>query len=138
MKESKEKTYVEILGDTVSPNHVILSIMISLILGLGGFFIGKRIFPGIADQQMVNSYSLLLGIVGCVIALIVCALLFHPKRILTEDPAAEKNSEELLRDLGVHLEEENDVISTDPVTRKEMEELGIKDIFTAKESVTKQ
>ncbi|MGV3488588.1 MAG: hypothetical protein ACO1OC_08410 [Tuberibacillus sp.] len=133
MKENQKQVYVEILSDTVSPIHVALSIIISLILGLGGFFIGKRVFPSVSSVQMVNSYSLLLGIVGCVLALALCSLLFHPKRVLTEadgDEGIETNWKEL----GIPLEEEKEVMSKDPEIRKEMEELKFKEIFVAKES----
>ncbi|TCP27838.1 hypothetical protein EV207_11765 [Scopulibacillus darangshiensis] len=129
--------YVEILGDTVSPAHALFSILISTALGLGGFLAGKRIFPAIAEQKMVDSYSLLLGIVGCVVALILCALLFRPKRILTESQINDMDSEGLLKSLQVDLNEEYEVIKRDPMIRKEMEDLKIKDIFIPKEEDNK-
>lgn len=121
--------YLEILGDTVAPTQLIISIAISIVLGLGGFLVGNKIFPAIADEKMVASYSLLLGIAGCVIALILCAVLFRPKRTLIESQLVRKNSEEILRDLQVDPEEEFEAIMNDPVTKKEMENLKILDIF---------
>ncbi|ASK62472.1 hypothetical protein CFK37_10085 [Virgibacillus phasianinus] len=128
--ESESDYYVEILGDTVSPSHVLYSILISIVLGLGGFLIGKQFFPLVAEDTMVNSYSLLLGIAGCVAALVLSAILFRPKRILTESQANKEDANKLLKDLQVDLDEEYEVIRKDPVTRKEMEDLQIADIFT--------
>lgn len=121
--------YVEILGDTVLPVHVIFSIIISVVLGLGGFLAGKAVFPKIADESMVPSYSLLAGIAGCVLALILSAILFKPKRVLTETKITADGAQEILNELQVDFKEEKDVIEHDPVTRKEMDDLKIKDIF---------
>lgn len=133
MRKDNDSYYVEILGDTVSPTNVLLSILISIVLGLGGFLIGKKFFPTIAEETMVNSYSLLLGIAGCVVALILCAILFRPKRILTEDKTDKKSARKLLTDLQIDLDEEQEVIKNDPTTRKEMEDLQLIDIFTPEE-----
>lgn len=121
--------YVEILGDTVLPVHVIFSIIISVVLGLGGFLAGQALFPKIAGESMVSSYSLLAGIAGCVLALILSAILFKPKRVLTETEITADDAQGILNDLQVNFEEEMDVIKHDPATRKEMEDLKIKDIF---------
>ncbi|WP_077328120.1 hypothetical protein [Virgibacillus siamensis] len=140
MKNEKEyresdqsEEYVEIMGDTVSPNNVIFSILISVVLGLGGYLAGKQFFPTIADETMVKSYSLLLGILGCVIALVLNAFLFRPKRVLTESQPDTADSKKLLKDLQVDLDEEYEVVNNDPVTRKEMEELKILDTFKPEE-----
>ncbi|MDY0394005.1 hypothetical protein RWE15_05365 [Virgibacillus halophilus] len=85
-QQTEEKyPYVEILGDTVTPTHTIAAVVISVGLGLGGYLLGEKILPGIASAEMVQSYSLLAGIVGCVIALILCAVLFKPKKGFNRD-----------------------------------------------------
>lgn len=134
-RDSKHQApeFVEILGDTVSPNHVLYSIIISIILGLGGFLIGMNIFPAFADEKMVASYSLLLGIGGCVVALILCASLFHPKRILTETETILYDKSGLIQDLQVDFKEEYEVLKNDAITRKEMEDLKIKNLFIQNE-----
>ncbi|MEI3614587.1 hypothetical protein [Pseudogracilibacillus sp. SO30301A] len=70
----KPVTYVEVIGDTVYGKHLITTITISVSFSLIGFFIGKQIFPSIAPAEMVQSYSLLLGIAGSLIALILNTL----------------------------------------------------------------
>lgn len=132
-KSDHSTYYVEILDDTVSPTNVLHSIIISIVLGLGGFLIGQSFFPSVATEKMVDSFSLLLGIAGCVIALVLCAFLFRPKRILTESDTDRESVKKLLEDLQVDPQEELDVIKNDPAIRKEMEDLKIIDIFTPKE-----
>ncbi|MGG1658096.1 hypothetical protein [Brevibacillus sp. NRS-1366] len=133
MKETKADTskqeYIEILGDTVVPSRILLSVIISIIASIGGYFLGKSIFPQIAEAKMVSSYSLLLGIGGSVVALIICSRLFKPSRILMEEETTSEGLEEILRDLQADPSSEYELIKNDPVTKKEMEELGILDTF---------
>ena len=123
------ETYLEVLGDTVVPSSILLSVVISKTFSIGGYFVGKSIFPSIAEPKMVASYSLLLGIAGSVLALILCAKLFKPSRILKEEESSVESFQEILRDMQVDAKEEYQLIVNDPVTRKEMEELGILDTF---------
>ncbi|MDY0404757.1 hypothetical protein P5G51_004470 [Virgibacillus sp. 179-BFC.A HS] len=131
--QMKKFPYVEILGDTVAPSHTIAAIVISVGLGLGGYLLGEKVLVHFASAEMVQSYSLLAGIIGCVIAVIACALLFKPKRILTETEMKPEDASDILAHMQVDYEEEIDVINHDPVTRKEMEDLKIKDLFIPKE-----
>ncbi|MEW9671825.1 hypothetical protein [Ammoniphilus sp. 3BR4] len=123
--EVKDEEYLEILGDTVLPANILYSVLISLFFSLGGFFIGKRVFPLISSEKMINSYSLLLGIAGSVLALVICSRLFKPNRILNESEGTSEGILEAYRDLQLDAQEEMENIINDPVTRKEMEELGI-------------
>ncbi|MFD2370198.1 hypothetical protein ACFSO0_09615 [Brevibacillus sp. GCM10020057] len=123
------KEYIEILGDTVVPVRILSAIVISICLSIGGYFLGKSIFPKIAEAKMVGSYSLLLGIAGSVIGLILCARLFKPSRILTEDDTSKEGLEEILTSMQTDPQAEYELIKDDPVTKKEMEELGIWESF---------
>lgn len=123
------ETYLEVLGDTVVPSSILLSVVISMTFSIGGYFVGKSMFPSIAEPKMVASYSLLLGIAGSVLALILCAKLFKPSRILKEEESSVESFQEILRDMQVDAKEEYQLIVNDPATRKEMEELGILDTF---------
>ena len=121
----QEQTFVEILGDTVVIKQLIVSIILSVLVSLGGYKLGQFIFPNIAEAQMVNSYSLLLGIAGIVAILIINSIVFKPKRKLVEDEISAENLTEVFRDLHLDLEEELRLIEEDPITKKELEELGV-------------
>lgn len=127
--DPEEKLYMEILGDTVLPKNLLYSILMSICFSLGGYFLGEVLFPLFTEERMVSSYSLLLGIAGCLIALMINSRLFKPTRILNESEATQQGIDELFKDLQLKPEEEYEIIKNDPVTRKEMEELGIIDKF---------
>jgi len=128
-KREQRQEYIEILGDTVVPSRILLSVIISILFSIGGFFLGKTIFPRLAEAKMVPSYSLLLGIGGSVLALVLCARLFQPSRILRETETSSEGLEEVLLDLQADPKAEYELLKDDPVTRKELEELGILDLF---------
>lgn len=123
--KAKDASFVEILGDTISGKQLIISIILSVFVSIGGYKLGQYIFPKIADAQMVNSYSLLLGIGGTVTILLVNSIVFKPKRILIEDDISSGNMEEIFEDLQFDYEEEIRLLEEDPITRKELEELGV-------------
>lgn len=129
--EQKEQ-YVEILGDTISGNQLITAIIFSVLISLAGFLIGKWIFPQIADEQMVDSYSLLLGIAGTVIMLVINSFIFRPKRILVDEEISYENMEEVFSSLQLDIDEELRLIEEDPTTKKELEDLGVLSIFNSK------
>lgn len=118
--------FIEVLGDTAKPNNLIFSVIIGLICSFGFFFLGKYLFPLFVEEKMVASYSLFLGIAGTVVSLVVNSIIFKPSRILTEEATTTEGYSEVLRSLNLDVEEEYEVYQNDPVTRKEMEEFGIK------------
>ncbi|MBM7599340.1 hypothetical protein JOC34_001708 [Virgibacillus halotolerans] len=135
---AKQESYVEVIGDTVLGKHLITTIIISVFLSLGFFHLGKFIFPKVAPENMVQSYSLLLGIAGSLIALLVNALLFKPKRKLLESSGTTEELSIIYKDLQLDLEDERESITNDPVTMEEMKEQGIYDMFFSDEEDRKE
>ncbi|AXI10256.1 hypothetical protein CUC15_15525 [Oceanobacillus zhaokaii] len=131
VNQNESRTYVEVIGDTVYDKHLIATICISLIFSLGAFLIGKSIFPRFAPETMVQSYSLLLGIAGSLVGLVVNALLFKPKRTLNETANTSEELKEVYEELQFDLAEERVAILNDPVLHKEMKELGIAEMYLA-------
>ncbi|TQS76268.1 hypothetical protein DX933_02255 [Ornithinibacillus gellani] len=129
----KNRTYVEVIGDTVYGKHLIMTITISVSFSLIGYFIGKQVFPSIAPAEMVKSYALLLGIAGSLIALFINTLLFKPKRTLNEVPNTSDELENVYKQLHFDIEEERQSILDDPVIAQEMKEQGIYNMFMKEE-----
>jgi len=127
----KTKTYLEILGDTILPNQLLFAVLISVGISLGGYNIGLWLLPSIASDSMVASYSLLIGILGSVVSLVLCSILFKPKRILIEEETSSESMRQVFEDLQLDPLEELELIENDPVTMKEMEEFGILNSFKA-------
>lgn len=126
-----KKPFLEILGDTIVPNQLLLAIILSVSISLGGYNIGLRIFPAIASENMVASYSLLLGIVGTVLSLALCSIIFKPKRILLEEETSFESMREVFEDLQLDPREELKLIENDPITKKELKDLGVLKHFEA-------
>ncbi|WP_144510278.1 hypothetical protein [Bacillus sp. FJAT-22090] len=125
----KKKTYLEILGDTILPNQLLLAILLSVAISLGGYNIGLWLLPSIASEGMVASYSLLIGILGSVISLVICSIIFKPKRILIEEETSSESMKQVFEDLQLNPVEELELIENDPITKKELEELGVLNSF---------
>ncbi|GGP07417.1 hypothetical protein [Oceanobacillus neutriphilus] len=138
MAEQEQKnswTYVEIIGDTVYGKHLIFTIIISIVFSFIGFFAGRElIFPRIAPEEMIQSYSLLLGIAGSVTGLLVNTFLFKPKRTLNETASTNNELSEIYEKLQLDMEEERESILNDPVTAQEMKEQGFYDMFIPDEN----
>lgn len=132
-ERDNEKTYVEVIGDTVYGKHLIFTITLSITLSLIGFIIGQQIFPKIAPEQMVKSYSLMLGIAGSLIGLLINTLMFKPKRVLNETPNTSAELNEEYKKLQLDIEEERESILNDPVIAEEMKEQGIYNMFMDEE-----
>ncbi|MEK5521113.1 hypothetical protein [Heyndrickxia sp. FSL W8-0423] len=130
--------FIEILGDTTSSKQLIVAILMSVVVSLGGYKLGQYIFPKIASPQMVNSYSLLLGIAGTVIVLFLNAVLFKPKRILVEDEISNSTMEDVFKDLQLDIDEELRLIDADPITKRELNELGVLANFENMKRVNKK
>ncbi|MFJ7969874.1 hypothetical protein [Psychrobacillus sp. NPDC096389] len=131
LDNKKKKTYLEILGDTILPNHLLIAVLISVGVSLGGYNIGLFLFPSIASDNMVASYSLLLGISGSVLALVICSILFKAKRVLIEEETSSESMKQVFEDLQLNPVEELRLIESDPITKKELEELGVLNSFRA-------
>ncbi|WP_210469323.1 hypothetical protein [Sporosarcina sp. 6E9] len=130
-KNKGQKKFLEILGDTIVPNQLLFAIILSVSISLGGYTIGLRIFPAIASENMVASYSLLLGIVGTVLSLVLCSIIFKPKRILLEEETSIESMREVFEDLQLDPHEELKLIENDPIIKKELKDLGVLKHFEA-------
>ena len=127
--DAGKKAYLEILGDTIKPNQLLLAILLSVGISLAGYNIGLWLLPSIASEGMVASYSLLIGITGSVLSLILCSFLFKPKRLLMEEETSTESMIEVFQDLQLDPQMEWELIDNDPVTKKELEELGVLNSF---------
>lgn len=82
----KKDNLVEVWGDIVALKELMISIIISVVLGMIGYFLapeGNSVFP------------LLFAIVGIIIATIINSLIFKPKRIIQLEEQSVDNQEEV-------------------------------------------
>lgn len=123
----EKKVYTEVWGDTVDVKELGIASIIGFVLTMVMFLIGRKIFTGVEGLALglVNGYSLLVGIMGCLLSGVISAKLFKPKRII-EERFEDSSIEEILRSAGMTLEEEAAALAkVDPQIIKEMEELEL-------------
>lgn len=68
----KKKELVEVWGDVVEVKELFLSLLISTVGALGGYMIAPNEPPK----------PMLFGLVGIIVAFIICVVLFKPKRVI--------------------------------------------------------
>lgn len=83
----------EVWSDTVDLRHLAWAIGIGIAISVTGFYAASRWLRGIvASPELAHAYAMLAGLAGCVLAGVICARLFPPKREVVEhssthDPA---------------------------------------------------
>lgn len=78
----------EVWSDTVDLRHLAWAIGIGISVSVAGFFIASRWLRGVvASPELAHAYAMLAGLAGCVLAGVICARLFPPKREVLEHSA---------------------------------------------------
>lgn len=95
----------------------------------GGIEIIKTTHPDI-QASLQSAIALLIGIVGCLLAAVISAKLFPPKRTLSEQKFSENDRERVLHELQINIEEERRYMEEMPAdVRREMKELELDRLF---------
>lgn len=126
---AKQHLY-EVWGDTVDSRHLAGAIGIGAVVSLGAYCIAHHLLhPIVESAQMAKTYAMLVGVFGCLLAGVICARLFVPKRDVQEhaaDPAfREQVVVDLLKEYGSlgRLED----LSAEVIA--ELRELGLYDLL---------
>lgn len=122
-----DKKYIEVWGETVDLKELVYASIIGIVLTMGMFLIGRKIFLNMnnINLDLVNGYSLLFGVLGCILSGIISARLFKPKRII-EVRHSKENTEEVISAAGMTVEEEIEALSNiDSQIIKELEGLKL-------------
>jgi len=121
---------VEVWGDTVDSRHLAWSVVLGVGISLGAFLIANRIFAlFVHDAAMSRAYSMLVGLLACIVAGAVCARLFKPKRRVVEETADGARLQSVLDELAAEPGGLGTVADLPPAVVAEMKELGLYDLF---------
>lgn len=132
----EKTTYADVWGDTVNLRHLASGMVIGIVISLA-FYIGAlKLIQGNFPKLPVNlmtAYSLLMGIVGCIISAVVSAKLFKPKRTLNEEEFSEADRNIILDELKVDRAKEAEELKTvEPAVVAEMKSLQLYELFVGK------
>lgn len=123
--------YLEVWGDTVDSRHMATSIWLGVGIATPTFLISRTVFSRtVENQTLAGSYALLLGLAGCLVAAVIAARLFKPKRIVQESHATLESRQEALDAIVEQGGEWTDPADLDPAVQDELRQLGLYDVLT--------
>ncbi|MEJ8847739.1 hypothetical protein [Variovorax rhizosphaerae] len=127
---------VEVWGDTADVKHLAWSIVLGIGISLPAYLLAaKALASMVSSPELARAYGMLAGLGGCVIAGVLCAVLFKPKRVVVEGEAADPFwREEVLAKLAEQTGDLGSVADLPASVVQEMKELQIYDLFVAHES----
>lgn len=122
----------EVWSDTVDLRHLAWSIVIGVIVSVAAFVAAGRWLRGLASStELAHAYAMLAGLAGSVIAGVVCARLFPPKREVVEDTSLADPAwrEEVLAELANEPGGLGTLADLPPAALQELRELGLEELF---------
>lgn len=129
---SSDGQLAEVWGDVVSRRHLARAIVIGGVVSLAFYGLGLRFVAPMAETPQVGrALAMLLGILGCLTAGAICARLFAPKRILSEEMGAgtAKWQQQVLDQIEAEGGTIGDLADLRPEVVEELRETGLYDIF---------
>lgn len=121
---------IEVWGDTVDTRHLGISIALGVGIAAPAFLLGRAFFTAtVDDETLAQSYALLLGLAACLVAAVIAARLFKPKRIVRETATATESRREVLEAIAADGGEWTDPAELAPEVREELRLLGLYDVL---------
>lgn len=129
---------VEVWGDTADTGHLAWSILIGGSVSIVGFLVASRLLAGlVGTPELARAYAMLAGLAGCLLAGVICAILFRPKREVTEDDSGDPSwREEVLDKLAAESGGLGSVADLPAAVVREMQELGLFELFASRERLS--
>ncbi|RXN93534.1 hypothetical protein C7R54_06310 [Achromobacter aloeverae] len=122
----------EVWSDTVDLRHLAWAIAIGIIVSVAAFFAAGRWLRDVASSaELAHAYAMLAGLAGSVIAGVICARMFPPKREVVEDTSLADPvwREEVLAELANEAGGLGTLADLPPAARQELRELGLYELF---------
>lgn len=125
---------MEIWGDTVDRRHLAYAILIGAVISLAGFMAARALLRQVVtDQAMAGSYAMLVGLAGCLIAGVICAKLFAPKRVIIEEGEDPSWREAAMDELATEAGGLGLLADLPPAVIAEMKDVGLYEVFAERE-----
>jgi len=130
-KAMPQRQLVEVWGDTVDVKHLAWSIILGIGISLPAFLLASRWLSSlVSSPDLARAYAMLAGLGGCVLAGVLCAVIFKPKRIVVEGATADPFwRQQVLSQLHEQTGDLGRVADLPPGVVQEMKELQIYDLF---------
>ncbi len=120
----------EVWGDTVDLRHLAGALLIGVGASLGAYAGALHALGGSGDgDQVAGTWAMLAGLVGCVLAGVVCARLFPPKRIVSATGVDSEARAEAIAELCAEPRGLGTLDQLPAVVVQELEQLGLREAF---------
>lgn len=120
----------EVWGDTVDLRHLAGALLIGVGASLGAYAGALHALGGPGDgDQVAGTWAMLAGLVGCVLAGVVCARLFPPKRIVSATGVDSEARAEAIAELCAEPRGLGTLDQLPAVVVQELEQLGLREAF---------
>jgi hypothetical protein len=121
---------IEVWGDTVDTKHVSISIALGVGIASPTFLLGRKLFEAtVDDQTLAQSYALLLGLAACLVAAVIAARLFKPKRVVRQTDATTDSRREALERIAADGGEWTDPAELPAEVQDELRRLELYDVL---------
>ena len=134
-KDPADWRLAEVWGDTVDLRHLAWAIAIGTGISVLGFYLASRWLATVVEsRQLAHAYAMLAGLAGCVIAGVICARAFPPKREVTEQDTSNEPEwrREVLEELARQPGGLGTVQDLPPAVVQELKELKLYELFADK------
>lgn len=122
----REENLLEIWGDTVDSRHLIGSLLLGAGIAAPSYLAGSWFFARVAENPDVGrTYALLVGLAGCMVGAVVAALLFKPKRIVTESEGTAESRRAAMDTIEAEVGALGDPEQLPQVVQDELHQLGL-------------
>lgn len=123
---------LEVWGDTVDSRHLVLSIVLGVGLGAPAYLLAELLFASLdVAPGLQRSYALLTGIGACIVAAVVAARLFAPKRTVVIGDATVGSRDEAMDAIEAEIGPLGDPDELPPRLLAEVRALGLYDDLAA-------
>ncbi|KAA5828370.1 hypothetical protein F1721_28420 [Saccharopolyspora hirsuta] len=132
---SSDPEYVQVWGDAVNPKHLWISVLLGAATGLGALLAAGAALRGTSvSPELQDGYSLLAGLLGCIVAAVVCAKLFPPKRTVREHALSPDEHQAAIQEI-VAANGRGSTGALSPHAARELRSVGLHDAFARRQEV---
>ncbi len=120
------KNLLEVWGDTVNSRHLLASILLGVGIDVPIYLLAEWGFGEMTGGTAVGrSYALVTGLAACLVAAVIAANLFKPKRVVLLDEQAPGSREAAMDAIEDELGPLGDPDELPASTLREVKELGL-------------
>lgn len=127
--------YLHVWGDTVRGQRLLVGVVVGVACGLLGLYGGRWVVDLLGvEEHLVDVWSLITGILGCLLAGVITAKFTSPARIISEDADESGALAQAIDELGEGPRGLGTLEDATDLSRRELEAAGLTDAFRDAES----